>query len=171
MGITGFEMVATEVWAHKHINHSNKFQLDATHRLENHRSLPIWLTAFLLSYGVYFSWRGFSEVTATISATIGNGTYFSRKVDWLYLDYVQDICFSLVWPLAQETISVSFDVCITSHVLFRQRNLIQPLQRWPGYSSPASFPGQPQMSSKDWDTFDRSVACLELLRLYEHIEI
>ena len=51
MGITGYEMVATEVWAHKHINHSNKIQRDATHRLENHGSLSIWLTAFLLSHG------------------------------------------------------------------------------------------------------------------------
>jgi hypothetical protein len=51
MGITGYEMVATEVWAHKHINHSNKIQRDATHRLENHGSLAIWLTAFLLSHG------------------------------------------------------------------------------------------------------------------------
>ena len=91
MGITGFEMVATEVWAHKHINHSNKFQLDATHRLENHGSLPIWLTAFLLGYGVYFSWRRFSEVTKS-SGTIGNGTYFSRKVDLGIIAYLYITC-------------------------------------------------------------------------------
>ena len=33
------------------------------------------------SYGVYFSCRRFLKVTAKISATIGNGTYFSSKVD------------------------------------------------------------------------------------------
>ena len=91
MGITGLEMVATEVWAHKHINHSNKFQLDATHRLENHGSLPIWLTAFLLGYGVYFSWRRFSEVTKS-SGTIGNGTHFSRKVDLGIIAYLYITC-------------------------------------------------------------------------------
>jgi hypothetical protein len=41
MVIIGYEMVALEVWAHKHINRSNKIQRHPTHRLENHGSLSI----------------------------------------------------------------------------------------------------------------------------------
>ena len=66
MGITGYEMVATEVWAHKHINHSNKIQRDATHRLEKS-----WFTlnlidgifaeprttAFIFYDGIFQRWR------------------------------------------------------------------------------------------------------------------
>ena len=43
MGITGFEMVAIEVWAYKHIDLSNKCQRDPAHKVGKS-----WLTLNLI---------------------------------------------------------------------------------------------------------------------------
>ena len=71
MGITGFEMVAIEVWAHKHIDVSNKCQRDPAHKVGKSWFTLNLIDGIFVEPRVCFSWRRFPAVTAEISATIG----------------------------------------------------------------------------------------------------